>query len=158
MRAPLTINFNDAYDLDKQALDEIRKRASQNRQSLSKAAMILIMNALELPVLHIEYQPDPVDVLVAMIADLQAQVLAMGHRIQDLSARQSIVFQSGAGEMAPIDAIGESIVYDTAQNREEVPISDEFKRAIIEAAGKRARGMGKASHQIEAPLGSLRGG
>lgn len=158
MRQPITINLNDQYDRDRYIIERVTELVAAGRQSRSAILRDLIYDVLAAPYLEDQQtaaQPDPVDGLVGMIADLQSELVAMGRRIDELSRRPVVAAPADTGPMAAIDAIGESLVYDTTQNREAVPISEEFKQAIIAAAQKR-QGMGKVSGQIEAPSESLR--
>lgn len=138
------LNLNENNSLHREVIDRLRAMKARDR-TMQDVLLELVTTAL-----NIQPPADPID---ERITELQSQIAAMGEMIRMLSERP--IVQMTAGAPTPIDAIGESVVYDGSQDRVEIPLSDGFKESVVKVAAGRP-GIGKATQQMEAPAEALR--
>lgn len=107
MRKPLTINFNDEYEVDNWALRRVRDIASKERLSASAVLMRLVIAGLNID--DTEKPPDAISELTGIVAAMQARLTSIESRLTS-----GVVAMRDSGEITPdtarrlVDHVGET--------------------------------------------------
>lgn len=137
---PLTLNLKVSDPHQAAVLEALESIEDSENLPMSEILRQLVVAGLGIP-MPSDSMDERIGALTGIIGNLQSQLEGMAATVDELSHRQVTIIQTTPSIDAPIDAIGESVVYDGSVPNTHRPLSEDFKQAVIKAAQKRSQAM-----------------